>query len=47
MSPREELRAKLMLVWGRTIEEHKIPDFDVWVSTIATPSHVPPAGRKD
>ena len=32
---RKHLRARLMLIWGRTIEEHRIADFDTWLAKIA------------
>lgn len=47
MTERDKLRARLMLVWSRTLEDHRIADFDdwlVWVSQQRRP-HVPPAGR--
>ena len=31
MTEREIIRAKLLLLWGRTLKEHKIFDFDEWV----------------
>lgn len=32
---RKGLLARLMLEWGRTIEQHGIGDFDTWLAKIA------------
>ena len=31
-SQRNYLIGRLMVIWARTIEEHKNPDFDAWLS---------------
>lgn len=29
---KKRLLAELMLIWGRTIEEHRIGDFETWLA---------------
>lgn len=31
---KKRLLAELMLIWGRTIEEHRIGDFNTWLARL-------------
>lgn len=45
MTVRDWIYGRLLLVWARTLEQHRIADFHYWVSQHRP--HVPPAGRTD